>query len=209
LVATSISCGGHGITLKDVLIAVAASGTTPFTLACLREAKQCDALTVGIANNPRTPILEEAEYPIYLDTGAEPIAGSTRMNAGTAQRIALIALSSLVMIRLGKVYAGLMVDVQASNAKLVERRENMLFHLTGKSSEDVREALRRTHGSVKLAVLLLKGCELDEAERLLVRAGGQLRAALALFRQARSNITGEVGDQETAGVHGMQIEQLC
>jgi N-acetylmuramic acid 6-phosphate etherase len=77
----------HGITLKDVLIAVAASGTTPFTLASLREAKQCDALTVGIANNPRTPILEEAEYPIYLDTGPEPIAGSTRMNAGTAQRI--------------------------------------------------------------------------------------------------------------------------
>jgi N-acetylmuramic acid 6-phosphate etherase len=198
----------HGITLKDVLIAVAASGTTPFTLACLREAKHCDALTVGIANNPRTPILEEAEYPIYLDTGPEPIAGSTRMNAGTAQRIALIALSSLVMIRLGKVYAGLMVDVQATNAKLVERRENMLFHLTGKSSADVREALRRSHGSVKLAVLLLRGCELDEAERLLVRAGGQLRAALALFTQGRSNMTGEVVDQESTRVHGMRIERL-
>jgi N-acetylmuramic acid 6-phosphate etherase len=98
--------------------------------------------------------------------------------------------------------------VQATNAKLVERRENMLFHLTGKSSGDVREALRRTHGNVKLAVLLLKGCELDEAERLLVRAGGQLRAALALFSQGRSNITGEAGDQDTARVHGMQIEQL-
>ena len=189
----------HGITAKDVLIAVAASGTTPFTLACLREAKQRSALTVGIANNPGTPLLEEAEHPICLETGPEPIAGSTRMNAGTAQRIALSMLSSLVMIRLGKVYAGLMVDVQASNAKLVERRENMLLHLTGKSSEDVREALRRADGSVKLAVLLLKGCELDEAERVLDSAGGQLRAALALFAQARSNAGGRrAGDRPRA-----------
>jgi N-acetylmuramic acid 6-phosphate etherase len=176
----------HGIASKDVLIAVAASGTTPFTLACLREAKRLDALTVGIANNAGTPLLEEAEHPICLDTGPEPIAGSTRMNAGTAQRIALIALSSLVMIRLGKVYAGLMVDVQASNAKLVERQENMLLHLTGKSSEDVREALRRAHGSVKLAALLLKGCELDEAERVLDSVGGRLRAALKVLAQGRA-----------------------
>jgi N-acetylmuramic acid 6-phosphate etherase len=176
----------HGIASKDVLIAVAASGTTPFTLACLREAKRLDALTVGIANNAGTPLLEEAEHPICLDTGPEPIAGSTRMNAGTAQRIALIALSSLVMIRLGKVYAGLMVDVQASNAKLVERQENMLLHLTGKSSEDVREALRRARGSVKLAALLLKGCELDEAERVLDSVGGRLRAALRVLAQGRA-----------------------
>jgi N-acetylmuramic acid 6-phosphate etherase len=176
----------HGIASKDVLIAVAASGTTPFTLACLREAKRRDALTVGIANNAGTPLLEEAAHSIYLETGPEPIAGSTRMNAGTAQRIALIALSSLVMIRLGKVYAGLMVDVQASNAKLVERQENMLLHLTGRSSEDVREALRRAHGSVKLAALLLKGCELDEAERVLDSAGGQLRAALVALAQGRA-----------------------
>src|SRR5450631_3327396 len=177
----------HGIATKDVLIAVAASGTTPFTLACLREAKQRGALTVGIANNPGTPLLEDAEYPVYLETGPEPIAGSTRMNAGTAQRIALSLLSSLLMIRLGKVYAGLMVDVQASNAKLVERREKMLRHLTGRSSEDVREALRRSQGSIKLAVLLLKGCELADAERILDSAGGQLRAAIALLAQGRSN----------------------
>ena len=79
----------HVIDSKDVLIAVAASGTTPFTLACLREAKRRGALTIGIANNGGTPLLEEADHPILLDTGAEPIAGSTRMKAGTAQRIAL------------------------------------------------------------------------------------------------------------------------
>ncbi len=189
----------HGIAAKDVLIAVAASGTTPFTLACLREAKRRDALTLGIANNLGTPLLKEAKHPIYLETGPEPIAGSTRMNAGTAQRIALSVLSSLVMIRLGKVYAGLMVDVQASNAKLVERREKMLLHLTGRSGDDVREALRRADGNIKLAVLLLKGCELDEAERVLDSAGGQLRAALALLAQARSNAGGRrAGDRPRA-----------
>jgi N-acetylmuramic acid 6-phosphate etherase len=189
----------HNIAAKDVLIAVAASGTTPFTLACLREARRRDALTLGIANNAGTPLLKEAEHPIYLETGPEPIAGSTRMNAGTAQRIALSLLSSLVMIRLGKVYAGLMVDVQASNSKLVERRENMLLHLTGRSSEDVRDALRRADGSVKVAMLLLKGCELDEAERVLDSAGGQLRAALALFAQGRSSAGGRrSGDRPRA-----------
>src|SRR6516164_8037552 len=103
----------HTINFKDVLIAVAASGTTPFTLSCLREAKRRGALTIGITNNRDTPILEEADYPIWLDTGAEPIAGSTRMKAGTAQRITLNVFSSLVMILLGRVYDGLMVDVQA------------------------------------------------------------------------------------------------
>ena len=103
------------------------------------------------------------------------------MNAGTAQRIALSLISSLVMIRLGKVYAGMMVDVQASNAKLLERREKMLHHLTGRSREEIRAALGDAEGSVKLAVLLLKGCDREEAERVLDRAGGQLRAALALL----------------------------
>src|SRR6516165_770645 len=90
----------HTINFKDVLIAVAASGTTPFTVSCLREAKRRGALTIGITNNRDTPILEEADYPIWLDTGAEPIAGSTRMKAGTAQRSTLNVFSSLVMILL-------------------------------------------------------------------------------------------------------------
>ncbi len=177
----------HGITSKDAMIAVTASGTTPFTLACLREAKKLDALTVAIANNPGTPVLREAECPICLETGSEPIAGSTRMNAGTAQRTALGCLSSLVMIRLGKVYGGLMVDVQASNAKLKGRREKMLLDLTGRSSEDVREALGRADGSVKHALLLLRGCELNDAKRILDAAGGQLRVALALLAQKHSS----------------------
>ena len=171
----------HKLGADDVLIAVAASGTTPFTLACLREAKRRGALTIGIANNRRTPILEEAAHPILLETGSEPIAGSTRMNAGTAQRITLNLLSSLVMIRLGHVYAGLMVDVQASNAKLVQRSEQMLRYLTECSNEEVRAALDRAGGSVKLAALLLRGCGVDEAKAALDRAGGQLRVAMELI----------------------------
>src|SRR6185312_5857955 len=171
--------GDNKLGPNDVLIAVAASGTTPFTLGCLREAKRRGALTIGIANNPDTPILNEADHAIWLDTGAEPIAGSTRMKAGTAQRITLNVLSSLVMILLGRVYDGLMVDLQAVNQKLVRRSESILTRLTGSSGEQAREALHRANGNVKLAVLLLHGCELNEATAVLDRAGGQLRAALA------------------------------
>jgi N-acetylmuramic acid 6-phosphate etherase len=178
----------HRIDHNDVVIAVAASGTTPFTLACLRESKRRGALTVGIANNRDTPILTDADHAIWLETGAEPIAGSTRMKAGTAQRIALNLISSLVMILLGRVHRGLMVDVQVLNEKLVRRAETMLHRLTGRDQEEVREALKRANGSVKLAVLLLHGCALPEAMQLLDRTGGKLRAALELARnQSRSS----------------------
>ena len=168
----------HKIGAPDVVIAVAASGTTPFTLACLREAKRGGAFTIGIANNHGTPILGEADCAIWLDTGPEPIAGSTRMKAGTAQRVALNLLSSLVMIRLGRVHEGLMVDLQAINAKLAGRSENILIRLTGRTPAEVRGALDRANGSVKLAVLLLHGCGFDEAKRALDQADGRLRTAL-------------------------------
>jgi N-acetylmuramic acid 6-phosphate etherase len=177
--------GRCGIDRRDVLIAVAASGTTPFTLACLREAKQRGALTVAIANNRDTPLLAEAGHPIWLDTGPEPIAGSTRMKAGTAQRIALNLLSSLVMIRLGRVYRGLMVDLKAVNKKLVRRSEKILLELSGRSREDVRDALHQADGNVKAALLLLEGCDLEEAARMLDRSGGDLRTAKAMLETRR------------------------
>jgi N-acetylmuramic acid 6-phosphate etherase len=170
----------HDVDSHDVLIALAASGTTPFTLTCLREARARGALTVGIANNAGTPLLNEADHAIFLPTGSEPIAGSTRMNAGTAQRITLNVLSTLVMIRLGRVYRGMMVEVQASNAKLARRREKIVEQLTGEGTEMAREALERSKGSIKLAVLLLQGCNLEEANTLLERAGGRLRVAIDL-----------------------------
>jgi N-acetylmuramic acid 6-phosphate etherase len=170
---------------RDVLIAVAASGTTPFTLACLREAKQRGALTIAIANNRDTPLLAEAEHPIWLDTGPEPIAGSTRMKAGTAQRIALNLLSSLVMIRLGRVYRGLMVDLKAVNKKLIRRSEKILLELSGRSRGEVHDALQRAEGNVKTALLLLEGCDREEAARVLDRSGGRLREAKALIETRR------------------------
>lgn len=170
----------HAVGPADILIAVAASGTTPFTLACLREAKRSGALAIGIANNRSTPLLSEADCSIWLDTGPEPVAGSTRMKAGTAQRVALNLLSTLVMIRLGRVHKGLMVDMQAINAKLVGRSENILRRLSGRNSDDVREALRAANGNVKTAMLILHGCTVEKAAALLDEAGGRLRMALRL-----------------------------
>jgi len=175
----------------DVVIAVAASGTTPFTVSCMREAKRRGALAIGIANNRSTPLLDEADCPIWLDTGPEPIAGSTRMKAGTAQRVALNLLSTLVMIRLGRVHEGLMVDVQAINAKLVRRSENILRRLSGRGEEELRDALQRAGGNLKKAMLILQGCTPDEAAALLEQAGGRLRTALRLAGSA-SEIASEM-----------------
>src|SRR6185437_9554312 len=123
---------------------------------------------------------------------------STRMKAGTAQRVALNLLSTLVMIRLGRVHEGLMVDVQAVNAKLARRSENIVQRLTGSSIEDVRNALDRANGSVKLAVLLLHGLSLVEATAALERAGGRLRAALNQI--ARREIPADGAAEETLTV---------
>jgi N-acetylmuramic acid 6-phosphate etherase len=168
----------HDVGARDALIAVAASGTTPFTLACLEAARDRGALAIAIANNVDTPLLQAADHAIFLDTGPEPIAGSTRIKAGTAQRIALGLLSSLAMIRLGRVHAGLMVDVQATNAKLARRSEAILHEITGRNGPELRIALDQAQGSVKLAVLVLHGLTAEDAKALLERAGGHLRIAL-------------------------------
>ena len=181
--------GQHAVSAQDVLIGVAASGTTRFTLACLREAKRRGALTLGIANNKATPILEEADHPIFLNTGSEPIAGSTRLKAGTAQKVVLNTLSTVLMILLGKVYRGLMVDVRAVNEKLVKRSEDMLMQLTGRTRDDARDALLRANGSVKIAVMLLHGCDLESAKQLLNAADDRLGPALARVANAQVNET--------------------
>lgn len=183
-----------GIGVNDALIAVAASGTTPFTLACLREAKSRKAFTVGIANNRATPILREAHQGIFLDTGAEPIAGSTRMNAGTAQRIALNLLSTLVMIRLGRVYRGMMVDVQSTNAKLEKRKRAMVAYLSGRSDDEALGALKRADGNVKVAILILHGCSREAARAELERADGRLRQAIDRARQERNAAAASTND---------------
>jgi N-acetylmuramic acid 6-phosphate etherase len=178
----------HDLGAADAVIAVAASGTTPFTLSCLREAKSRSAYTVGIANNRDTPVIRESDQGVFLNTGAEPIAGSTRMNAGTAQRIALNLLSTLVMIRLGRVYRGMMVDVQSTNAKLERRKIAMTSYLTGASEDEAQLALERAGGNVKVAILILHGCEHSAAVTVLKQAGGRLRRAIEQIGSAHEAV---------------------
>jgi N-acetylmuramic acid 6-phosphate etherase len=162
----------------DVLIAVAASGSTPFTLAAVSEARRRGALTIGLANNPGAPLLEAAEFPVLLDTGSEVLAGSTRMKAGTAQKTALNLISTAVMIRLGRVYKGQMVDMQLSNAKLRKRAEKMVAGLAGCGEAAAAAALAASGGRIKPAVLVAMGRTVEEAEALLAANGGNLRRAL-------------------------------
>jgi N-acetylmuramic acid 6-phosphate etherase len=158
----------------------------------MRDAKKHGAFTIGIANNADTPILKEANCPIWLDTGPEPVAGSTRMKAGTAQRVVLNLLSSLVMIRLGHVHRGLMVDVRATNAKLVKRSRCILRRLTGRSEPEIVDALEWANGNVKVAVLLLHGCVKEQALQILERSDGKLRVALQLIGKEHDGSSDEL-----------------
>lgn len=173
---TAIADAALGV--HDVAIGVAASGRTPYTVAAIDAARRAGALTIGIAGNPDTPLLAVAEHPILLDTGAEAIAGSTRMSAGTAQKAALNALSTAIMIRCGRVYRGLMVDMRISNAKLLARGVAMVSELAGVDEAAARHALEAAGRSVKAAVLVARGATPDAAAQWLAAAGGDLRAAI-------------------------------
>jgi N-acetylmuramic acid 6-phosphate etherase len=166
---------------NDVVIGVAASGRTPFTIAALQEAKSRGAQTVGISNNADAPLLDACSHPILADTGEEVIAGSTRMKAGTAQKIILNLLSSLIMVRLGRVYRGLMVDMRATNAKLRRRSEIMVSQITGCDDATAATALRSADGDLKAAVLIALGADASSARAALDRRNGNLREALADF----------------------------
>lgn len=165
------------LTATDVLVAVAASGTTRYTLAVQHTARQAGALTIAMANNPAAPLLEAAEHPILLHTGAEFLAGSTRMTAGTAQKIALNLFSTRLMTELGRVYEGHMVDMVPSNAKLIDRAHRMVAAITGVPLPRAAIAWDQAGGSVKTAVLMLDGLSRTAAEARLSAAAGRLDRA--------------------------------
>jgi N-acetylmuramic acid 6-phosphate etherase len=169
----------NGIGAGDVAIGIAASGSTPYTSTVMAECARRGALTIAVANSPGGALLAAAACPILVETGAEAIAGSTRMKAGTAQKIVLNLFSSLVMVQLGRVHRGLMVDMKARNAKLRQRAVRMLRELTGQDDDTVRAALEEAGGRVKTAVLVLRGLDRAEAEALLALHAGHLHAALA------------------------------
>jgi N-acetylmuramic acid 6-phosphate etherase len=179
VIAGTAAIAAHAIGANDVVIGTAASGSTPFTVAVLHAARAAGALTIGLANSAGGAILHAAEHPILVETGAEAIAGSTRMKAGTAQKIVLNLLSSQIMILLGHVHQGLMVDMQARNEKLRHRALRMLRHLTAVDDEPtLRAALDAAGGRVKPAVLIVHGMNAETAEALLARSAGRLRTAL-------------------------------
>jgi N-acetylmuramic acid 6-phosphate etherase len=162
----------------DVLVALAASGRTPFTCAAVEDARARGALTIGLANNAGTRLLSAAEHAILLDTGAEVIAGSTRMAAGTAQRAALTVLSSAIMVALGRVHRGRMVAMRPTNAKLHGRAAALVVELAGVGQAEAEAALEASARDIPLAVLIARGLSLEAARDQLARHGGALAAAL-------------------------------
>lgn len=168
---------------SDVLIGVAASGHTPYTVSAIEKANGAGALTIGISNNHPSPLLDKAQIGICAETGSEVIAGSTRMKAGTAQKAILNLLSTATMICCGRVYQGLMVDMVISNRKLQARAVEIIEQLAGVDKAIAETTLDAANGNIKLGVLCALGMELDEAERLLSRRNGILRDAVRDFNQ--------------------------
>lgn len=168
-----------GVSAHDVVISVAASGSTPFTLAVQKAARDKGALTIAIANNPDRPLLQEAEYAILADTGPELVAGSTRMKAGTAQKVVLNMLTTTIMMRLGRVYRGRMVDMRISNKKLRRRSVEMVAELAGIDEAAAQAALTAAKGHIKLAVLMgMTGLDAGDAQARLDAGDGDLHQVL-------------------------------
>jgi N-acetylmuramic acid 6-phosphate etherase len=167
------------LTPHDAVIAVSASGTTPFTVAALRAAASSGAVTIGVANNPGATLLTSAKFPILLETGSELIAGSTRMKAGTAQKVVLNLISSGIMLRFGRVYRGMMVNMLPTNAKLQRRAEAMVAQIADCDPAQAARCLEQAEGEIKTAVLLALGFDKTGAETILRQCDGNLRRVFA------------------------------
>ena len=173
------------LTPQDVVIAVAASGTTPFTVTALQQAGASGAVTIGVANNPGTALLASARFPVLIETGRELIAGSTRMKAGTAQKVVLNLISSGIMLRLGRVYRGMMVNMPPTNAKLKRRAETMVAQIAQCDPSQAARSLEEAEGDIKTAVLLALGIDRTAAETILKRCDGNLRRVFAELSKDR------------------------
>lgn len=163
----------------DTVVGIAASGRTPYVLAALREAKKQGTFTVGICNSEQSELEAVCDVTVAVVVGPEVIMGSTRMKAGTAQKLVLNMISTSVMVKLGKVYQNFMVDLNAQNKKLYNRSVRMIQMLTGAESQAAVKALDKANGKVKTAILMIKGGVDDsQANQILQENGGVLRAAI-------------------------------
>ena len=174
----------RGLSPRDVVVGIAASGRTPYVIGGLEHARQLGCHTVAVVCTPDSEMQKVSELSIAVLVGPEVIMGSTRMKAGTAQKLVLNMLTTASMIKMGKVYGNLMVDVQATNKKLVERSKRIVCLATGVSREKAEAAIVEAEGSVKVAVtLLLIDRSAAEAQELLLQAGGSVSQALKNFKQ--------------------------
>src|SRR6185503_10040089 len=160
-------------------------GTTPFTVAALQRAAKFQAVTIGVANNAGTALLASATYPVLVETGAELIAGSTRMKAGTAQKVVLNLISTGIMLRLGRIYRGMMVNMPPTNAKLKRRAEAMVAQIAHCDPSHAARSLELAEGDIKTAVLLALGVDKMDAETILKNCDGNLRRVFAELASVR------------------------
>ena len=168
---------------RDVLIGITASGRTPYVFAALNYSKSINALTISISSVPETDSTLDNDIDIRLITGPEILAGSTRLKAGTATKMALNIISTSVMIKLGKVYGNRMIDLSVSNDKLMDRAISILFDIGSVDKETAVQLLKKTNGSVKLSLLIaLTGMDVVEAKQLLDDSTGNLRTALITLK---------------------------
>lgn len=166
----------QGVGARDVVVGIAASGTTPYVIGALNAANTLGAATVAVACNQPAPMLDIAHIPIAVVVGPEVIAGSTRLKSGTAQKMVLNMLSTGSMIRLGKVYGNLMIDVKVTNQKLAQRARRIVTQVTGISEDEAARLLVQTHNEAKPAIVMaLLGVSAAEARARLDAANGMLR----------------------------------
>lgn len=164
---------------RDVVIGIAASGVTPFVLGAVEEARRRGAVVVGLCNVPGAPLAARADIAVVPVVGPEVVTGSTRMKAGTSQKMVLNMISTTAMVRLGKVFTNLMVDMVPANKKLVARARRMVAQATGRSMEQSERLLDEARGSVKVAIVMaLRRSGRADAEVRLAEAGGHVRAAV-------------------------------
>lgn len=177
-----------GLSSDDTIIALSASGSTPYAVKALELAQEVGAKSIALANNDNAPLLRIADIAIFLPTPPEVIAGSTRMGAGSAQKVALNMISTLMAIELGHVHDGYMVNVVADNEKLRQRARRMIMDIARCNANAANDALDQSGGAVKLAVLLASGADDKEAAKnLLERNGQKLRPSLSALKQGHGS----------------------
>lgn len=170
-----------GLTPKDLVVGIAASGRTPYVLGGLAYANSLGCKTAAISCNPGSALGKEARLAIEVAPGPECLTGSTRLKAGTAQKLILNMISTATMVGCGKAYSNLMIDVMQTNEKLVVRAQNIVMEATGVSRDSAKEAIALAGGSCKLAVtMIMADCTVEEAKERLERCGGSVRQAIAL-----------------------------